>query len=219
MMNAMFALIAVALVVVAVWLLGRRRDQAAVLLAVVALAVAYDDAVIAAGATLGAGDLLFVLNVGRYALHILLTPMLVVVVALLLQSGGVRFFSERTSWLVYAALVVLGIVTTFVGFELVFQDAQGVVRYTEPDPIPPLPAILTVFVLIAAGIRWARAGGSKALLVAAIVMTVVSAMPQPTPPWPSNLGELVLLAGMAIAAVRPVTESSSLVPQPSRSPA
>jgi hypothetical protein len=218
-MNALFALIAVALVAIAVWLLGRRRDQVAVLLAVVALAVAYDDAIIAAGATIGAGDLLFVLNVGRYALHVLLTPILVVVAALLLQGGGVGFFGERTAWFVYAALVVLGIVTTFVGFDLVFQNADGVVRYVEPDPVPPLPAILTVFVLIAAGIRWARAGGSKALLISAIVMTVVSAMPQPTPPWPSNLGELVLLAGMAIAAVRPISESSSLVPQPSRSPA
>jgi hypothetical protein len=218
-MNALFALIAVALVAVAAWLLGRRRDRVAVLLAVVALAVAYDDAIIAAGATIGAGDLLFVLNVGRYALHVLLTPMLVVVAALLLQQGGVRFFGERTAWFVYAALVVLGIFTTFAGFDLVFQNAEGVVRYTEPDPVPPLPAILTVFVLIAAGIRWARAGGSKVLLAAAIVMTVVSAMPQPTPPWPSNLGELVLLAGMAVAAVRPVSESSSLVPQPSRSPA
>lgn len=218
-MNVLFALIAVALVAVAVWLLRQRRDLPAILLAVVALAVAYDDAIIAVGATIGAGDPLFVLNVGRYALHVLLTPMLVVVAALLLQSGGVQFVGERTAWFVYAALVVLGIAITFVGFDLVLQNADGVVRYVEPHPVPPLPAILTVFVLIAAGIRWARAGGSKALLVAAIVMTIVSAMPQPTPPWPSNLGELVLLAGMAIAAVRPIFEPASVTPQPSRSPA
>lgn len=221
-MNALFALIALALVGIAAFVLRHRRDRGAILLAVVALAVAYDDAVIAAGASIGPGDVLFALNVGRFALHVLVTPLLVVVAALLLHRGGVRFLGERGAWAIYAALVLLGVAVTFVNFELVLQTAHGVVRYVEPDPVPPLPAIITVLVLLVAGFRWARAGGSRAMVLAALVMTVVSAMPQPTPPWPSNLGELVLLAGLAVAvrAPRAATHATtSAKPQPTRSPA
>ena len=83
-------LLAVFHVIIAIWafrLYSRRPSLGLALIGIIAAALVCDNAVIVLGNTLGIGGALRMLSVGRFAVHALLTPTLLIVVT---AARGVR---------------------------------------------------------------------------------------------------------------------------------
>ena len=165
------------------------------LLYAVGLGLAYDSAIFGLGAWIGAGSTLEALSGLRFLGHAVLTPMLVV-------WAGLRYANSvrmRASAVVFAvALVVLGLLVDVRGQVLVPREWADTLRYTAEHPAPPIPAVLVVFVLLAAGVVARRREGRSALLWGSLVMVVAAGLGPIAPPL-GNAGEAVLLASIVVA--------------------
>ncbi|MET3425846.1 hypothetical protein BJ973_005058 [Actinoplanes tereljensis] len=164
-------------------------------LAVVAAALVWDNLVIAAGSAFGAGDLLLGLSVPRYVAHALLTPLLIPIVFKIL--GWPR---KVWVWTLTGALIAIGAYFEIIRLRLEPETYAGTLRYVNAAAAgPPVPAIVTILVLIVAGaIAWRR-GGPPWLCLAAAAMFAGAAT---LVPWLGNLGELALLSGILLTARR-----------------
>ncbi len=170
---------------------------------VVAAALGYDNAVIALGRPIGEGDLLEALNAGRYAGHALFTPLLVVVGALLARAGRPLL---RAAAGLAAALVALGVYTDIVRLRLVPEHYADTLRYVNDNAAgPPVPAVVAILVLIAAGAVLWRRDSWPWLCAGALVMFGAAAAGFAVP-WLGNLGELVLL-GAVVLTIRRTTSA------------
>ncbi len=221
-MNAFFVLLALAHLALLVWLVRGGRPAMALGggAALVAGALVYDNLVVGLGATIGEGNLLEGLNRPRYTMHVLFTPLMVVVAARLGAVGGVPWAARFAGTGALSPATVLAAVLVAVGGaidglwpELVAEREAGVLRYVLPDPTPPLPSIVTVVVLIAVGVALWRRGGPRWLALGSIVMFVGSAVPPGTLPVLGNLAEVALIAGVvatvhALAGRQPVAAPS-----------
>ncbi|MCM6772523.1 hypothetical protein NDR87_00430 [Nocardia sp. CDC159] len=171
---------------------GRVRGEGAMrrwLLRVVALGLAYDAAVFGLGAVVGEGEVLRDASFGRFLAHAVLTPLLVPWAAAL--SGRNR----RDAWAVVVVLIGWGVLVELRHLELVPRTFADTLRYAPADPTAPIPALIVMVVLLAAGVRaWRRrrwpwlALGAGAMFAAAAGGTVI-------PPL-GNAGEAVLLAAL-----------------------
>lgn len=170
---------------------------------VVAAALVYDNGVIALGRPLGEGDLLEGLNAGRFAGHALFTPLLVVVGALLVRAGRTLLTAAAA---LTAALAALGVLTDIVRLRLVPEHYGDTLRYVNDNAAgPPVPAVVAIGVLVAAGaVLWRR--GSWPWLLAGAVAMFAAAAAGFAVPWLGNLGELVLLGTVVLTIRRTAAE-------------
>ncbi|WP_067831793.1 hypothetical protein [Actinomadura kijaniata] len=199
MLSAALAGLAVAQAVLA-GLALRRRDP---LLAAVGAGIAYDSAVIGLGASLGEGEALRALSVGRFVGHAALTPLLVVWAARLGSPRRVR----RAAWGVAAALVLYGLVTEVAGLRLEPRHYADTLRLAPAGSGPPIPALVALAVVGAAAWRTRR----RALLAATAVTFAASGAAVAVPPL-GNLGEALLLAAMALTR-RPTADRHDRPPE------
>ncbi|KSB91110.1 hypothetical protein AS593_05960 [Caulobacter vibrioides] len=161
-------------------------------LTVIILALCWDNAIIAAGALVGAGDLLIGLSVPRYVAHGLLTPLLIPIV---FWISGLRL--RAWVWILTAALVALGAYTEIFGLNLVLKEYGGTLRYAHAAASPPIPSIVTVLVLIGVGgLLWRRVGVPW-LCLGALTMFGSAASGVF---WLGNAGELVLIGSILATA-------------------
>ncbi|MGY1946988.1 hypothetical protein [Nocardia asiatica] len=168
------------------------------LLGLVGIGLAYDAAVVGLGAMLGEGPLLHALSVGRFVGHALLTPLLVLWAAD--RTGASRWW-RRSALMLTAALVAYGVLAELPHLRLVARRFADTLRYGAEAPAPPVPALIVTAVLLAAGIVLWRREGRLSPLLGTGVLLLASAAAVAVPPL-GNIGEAVMLAGLAGAEVR-----------------
>ncbi len=164
------------------------------LAALTGLALAYDNAVIALGHTIGPGEALQTLNAGRFWAHALVTPMMI--------WAGLKLIGYPWRWpfaAVTTVLIGLGIYTDTVQLDLVAREESGVLRYANAAAQgPPIPAVVTIVILAGIGVVLWRRAKVPWLLAGALAMFVAAALGTKLL-WLQNLGELTLLASFLLS--------------------
>ncbi|MGW4369441.1 hypothetical protein ACWEKT_27735 [Nocardia takedensis] len=177
------------------------------LLWAVGIGLAYDSAMVGLGAWIGAGPTLEALSWWRFFGHAVLTPLLVVWAAWrYTASTKVRAGAVALA----VALIVWGLLADVRGHDLVPREWADTLRYAADHPAPPIPAVLVVFVLVAAGVLARRREHRSELLWGSLIMVVAAGLGPVAPPS-GNLGEAVLLAAI-VAAERSAPRARSSVP-------
>ncbi|MEV3959926.1 hypothetical protein AB0M34_03355 [Nocardia sp. NPDC050193] len=180
-------------------------DRLLLVPAVVCAALAYDNAILAAGRWLGAGATLESWSAPRFVAHLVLTPLLMPWACAAAARAGVGWVRSR--WVraaiaaVTAGVIVLGVAAELTPLTLEPREWAGTVRYTTAHmSVAGLlsPVVTVVVVLVAAVAVW-RARGYRLWTVTTVIMTAVSAaMP---PMLLTNCAELVFTAGVVATAV------------------
>lgn len=209
--TAIFAGLAIAYVVLLVWgLAAARPPRLATPAAVPFLVVAglvYDNTVLALGRTIGAGPVLEGLSAGRYWVHALVTPLLVVFARHAVARAGAGWARTRAAaaggWVLALALVVLEVVTVAGHLELTTRQEHGVLSYTDAGSAgPPVMVIVVGLVLVVAGVELLRRTRWLWLLAGSALMLVGSSVPVPIASAAvTNVFELVLLVSVVVTRV------------------
>jgi hypothetical protein len=149
----------------AIWafrLLRKEHSAAALTLLLPPAAVVYDNLMIALGSYIGAGPLLQVLTVPRFAGHALITPIwIVTAVSFALRAGA---FTRRkrgltlAAWILYGIMVVIGLLNEVVFYAGELVTEGDVLYYTNIGrlftPPPPSLTMLLVVLLCGAVVLW-----------------------------------------------------------------
>lgn len=219
MLSALFGLIAVTEVVLLGLVIAMRRrhpDWALTLLIVVILALIWDNTVIAIGATVGEGDTLEALSYPRYITHGLLVPLLIMVGVGLGRRHGVRSLAGRAAPAAFGALTVAlilaGIYLDIINLDLEPTRYADTLRYTNTASHgAPIPAVVTILVLIGIGATLLIRTRWPWLLAGAVAMFVAAGLGA-LAFWTGNIGELLLILSIwwtAAYSVRPAQLTSA----------
>ncbi|MFJ8766707.1 hypothetical protein [Streptomyces clavifer] len=170
-------------------------------------ALFWDNGVIAVGSLKGAGPLLQVLNVPRFALHALLTPLLVLWSLAAANHAGVPWARRKgvrgAAVGLTALLMAAGALHDIFGLSLRTERWADTLRYVNDasSPTGPLPAIVTGLVVLATGVvLWRHTGFAWLALTAAVMVAVSGAGAQV--PVLGNAGEVVLNVGLLLTLRR-----------------
>lgn len=191
--------------------LGQKRTSYTWLLLIVLFGLMYDNLMIAIGSFIGEGALLKNLNAGRFFIHALITPTMIIFGFGVLRKAGVKWAQGKTAHIlvcVFAtALIALGAFSDIIKLDLQPSEVMGTLRYANEGGIkgPPIPAILTIIFLIVAGISLWRNTGWKWLALGALFMFIAAAMGMGDMVFISNLGEVALGAANVLTAKKFLT--------------
>lgn len=220
--TVLFLGLALAYVVLLAWgiavVRGRRAGVPGALPLLVVAGLVYDNAVLGLGRFVGEGPTLETLNVARYGIHAVATPLLVVTARWCLARAGVGWARTPAAAVgavaLAAGLVVLEVVTVLSDLRLAPRTEHGVLAYADvAETGPPVMVIVVGLALVVAGFGVWRGDGWAWLLVGSALMLVGSAVPVPVDSGAvTNLFELVLLVSV-VATVRHLAEPRS--PEPS----
>lgn len=183
-----------------------KRSSYALLLLIVLAGLAYDTLIILIGRFIGAGDLLKTLNAGRYLVHGLATPAMIIVGFGILRNAGVKWAQSRTTHIVVCVvttlLIALGVYEDVLALDLQTKTVLDTLRYTNEGGMkgPPIPAMLTIIFLIVAGISLWRKTGWWWLAAGAIFMFIAAGAGMGDMFYIGNLGEVVLGIGNVLTA-------------------
>ena len=198
MLTALYLILTV-LFVVLVWQVSKmKRDNYVLLLLLVLAGLFYDTLIIGIGKFIGEGDLLKALNAGRFYVHALLTPTMMIFGFGVLRKAGVKWAQGKMVHIVLCVittlLIALGAYSDILQLDLQTKVVVDVLRYTNEGGIkgPPLPAILTIIFLIVAGISLWRNTGWMWLAIGAIVMFIAAGAGMGDMFYIGNLGEVIL---------------------------
>lgn len=202
----------------------RLATPAALPLLVVA-GLVYDNTVLALGRAVGEGPVLEGLSAGRYWIHALVTPLLVVFAWHAVARTGVAWARTRAAavvaWCLAGALVVLEVVTVAGHLELEAQREHGVLSYADAGSGgPPVMVAVVGLVLVATGAVLLRRRRWPWLLVGAGLMVVGGAVPLPVESGAvTNAFELALLVAVVATRVHQdrAARTSSTAPRVDRS--
>ncbi|RKE06760.1 hypothetical protein [Catellatospora citrea] len=225
MISALMASIAVCMLILAV-MAARRRSTAgpaAALVAVICVGLAYDSTAVAIGRLLGFGPTLEAVNAPRYWSHAVLTPLLVVAGAALAARLGVTALRRQAvriaGGVLVAALIALGVAADIVGLRLEPREYADTLRYGNAAAAgPPIPAIVTMLVLVVIGILVWRTARFPWLLLGALAM-FAAAGAGAAHFWLGNVGELLLqlaVVATVLRAARPAPDTTA--PHPAHEP-
>ena len=138
----------------------------------------YDNLVLASGRFLGTGPLLETLSYGRFILHAIYMPLLVVWAWHAARRVGMPWARrDRTRAGVIGvalALVAFELVTQVAGLNLEAESRQGALRYADAVPTqgPPLMVLIVAAAVIAAGVVLWRRRRWPWLMAGAVVFAV-----------------------------------------------
>jgi hypothetical protein len=198
MLTALYLILS-ALFVFLVWQVSKlKRDNYVLLLLLVLAGLFYDTLIIGIGKFIGAGDLLKTLNAGRFYVHALLTPTMMIFGFGVLRKAGVKWAQSRTTHIVICVvttlLIALGAYSDILQLDLQTKTVADVLRYTNEGGLkgPPIPAILTIIFLIVAGISLWRNTGWKWLAVGGILMFIAAGAGMGDMFYIGNIGEVIL---------------------------
>ncbi len=175
-----------------------RRSSYTLLLAIVLAGLAYDTFTILIGRFLGEGTLLQTLNAGRYLVHGIATPSMMIFAFGVLRSGNIGWAQSRAAHIgvcVFTTLLIaLGIYQDVIALELAPRTVFDTLRYVNEGGMkgPPIPALLTIFFLIAAGILLGRGTGWWGLTIGALLMFLAAGGGMGDRFYLGNLGEVAL---------------------------
>jgi hypothetical protein len=194
-----FALAQLALAVWAFALFARRPSLGAFAMALPIALLVWDNSVVALGATLGDGPLLVALSWPRFIGHALLTPIWILTAFEYARRAGVTWLRAPGwfvgEWVLYGAMASLGFVKTVILMRFGPVVQGDLFYYTNVGgfPGPPIPALVMVAVVIAAGYLVLRHTGWSWMLVGGVVMFFAAAIPQSVAGFlVSNAGEVAL---------------------------
>jgi hypothetical protein len=196
----------------AVHLTNQYKAPGAPLVAIIAAGLVYDNLIISLGTTFGAGSLLELMSLPRFAMHALLTPLMMIAVTQIGIAGGIRWVGTRP-WrigigLLTVAMIALGAFEHLIGLDIVPACFDGILRYTanlhpshfctpEDQAVlgsgPPIPAIVANIVTLIIGFALWRRCGWPWLLLGALTMFAAAAVPMSGFGMaPGNAGEVIL---------------------------
>ncbi|MFZ9857903.1 MAG: hypothetical protein ACO3F2_06170 [Roseiflexaceae bacterium] len=163
--------------------------------------LAYDNAIIGSGSLIGAGDTLMQLNIGRYLIHAITTPLLILTGLVLARNASIGW-SWRRSIAVITGVTVIGFIAydsnTYLSNGYVLAP-EGMLRYVlnVDHNGPPLAPITTMSFMIAFGIglyiqerSWWLLAGALAMFMAAAMQLGIFA----------NIGEILLMVSVLLTA-------------------
>lgn len=209
MTSLVFLIYALANAVLFAWalrLLLRYRQPATVPLLVVTFGLVYDNAVLAAGGMVGHGELLERLSVPRFFMHAFGTPLLMLSALGLLRRSRATFAGSgvfaASLALLTLAMVAIGFGSDFLRLDLEAKAAGDLVSYgNAASHGPPIAPVVTIIVLVAAGIVIWRQNGGPWLLLGSLAQFLAAAIGDAIA-IAGNLGEVLLLAGLIQADSR-----------------
>jgi hypothetical protein len=158
----------------------------------------YDTLIIGIGKFIGEGDLLKTLNAGRFYVHALLTPTMMIFGFGVLRKAGVKWAQGRTAHIIVCVvttlLIALGAYSDILRLDLQTKIVADTLRYVNEGGLkgPPIPAILAIIFLIVAGISLWRNTGWKWLAIGAIIMFIAAGAGMGDMFYIGNLGEVAL---------------------------
>ncbi|HYH32277.1 MAG TPA: hypothetical protein VD903_18060 [Pseudonocardia sp.] len=178
------------------------RAPADVLLPVI-LALVYDNGVLAAGRLIGEGPLLEGLNVARYWLHALLTPLLVLFAWDAMGRAGLAAARRSWAWALavalYLAAVVVELAGHVLGLSLRPRRQYGVLSYAVQEPAagpPVMILVVSAVLLLAAAVVWWKQRWPW-FAVGVVLMSAGGAVPLPLDSAAvTNAFEFLLLASL-----------------------
>jgi len=197
----LYAIAHAALLAWGIRLWPRSRSLALGLLLLVGVALVYDNLIIAVGRLIGEGSLLHTLNWPRFLFHALFTPLLLVTAVYQAGRGGVGWAAGQTgqiaAWVVALSLITFGVIHDLVGINLSPTLYGGTLRYAVAGSGPPIPAIITIIIIIVVGIFVWRQMRWPWMFAGALVMFVGAAVPTSlVGPAVGSGVEITLLAGL-----------------------
>jgi hypothetical protein len=178
----------------------------ALLVLIVVFGLAYDNFAIAAGGFVPQGDLLKWLNAPRYWVHALVTPAMIIAAFGALRMTGSKFAQSKTWHGVFCvlatALIALGSYTDILNLTLEPTTEAGLTRYVNTFEFlkgPPIPAVLTVLVvLIFGGVLWRNAKFPWLFFGALIMFGAAGVTGMPIV---QNIGEIAFAAGLVVTQI------------------
>lgn len=196
-----FALIHLVIAVWAARIAITQKSWGAGAITLAALSLAYDNAMLGSGAIIGAGDTLLQLNLVRYILHAVSTPLLILSGLALARNASVHWAWRRGMTLLAVITAISFIaydLSTYLGSTYVLAS-EGAMRYVIDPPHhgPPLAPITTMTFLIAFGIAHYIEHRSWWLLAGALAMFSASAMQLGII---ENFGEIALMVALIAAS-------------------
>jgi len=221
----MFPLYVVAHLVILIWALNLARAHkapGALLVAMIAAGLVYDNLIISLGTTIGIGSLLQALSWPRFAMHALLTPFMMIAVTQMAAAGGIRWAETNvwrvTVWVLVVSMMALGSFEHLIGLETVPACFDGIIRYTanlypshfcyEGQEIvqgsgPPIPSIVGNILTLVVGFSLWRHNGWIWLMVGALVMFLAATVPfRGFGMAPGNAGEVLLMFSYVATVAR-----------------
>ena len=186
---------------VRLWL--RNRSIYTGLAAAVLAGLFYDNFIIGIGAFIGEGSLLQSLNWLRFAIHAFLTPTLIMFVVAIAIKFGVEW--AKTSWAYIAfgiltlLMIGLGVYVDIIQLDLAPILEDGTLRYAHAESAgPPIPAIVTIIVMMIIGVFVWRTGKWSVLFLGSLAMFILAGAGASILVL-SNIGE-VLFAGSIVSS-------------------
>ena len=183
-----YTVIYIGLLIWAIFLWFRGNSFALGVLFAVLVGLLYDNAVIGYGIFIGESDLLLNMNMLRFLLHAVITPLLILAALDQTKRFGVETAKKRwvQGFFGLMTLVLIGIgLAEFANIDLVPAYYGGTLRYVDSNVGPPIPSIITIVVIGILGIVIWRKGSWPWLFAGALFMFVGSAIP------PSQVGPAV----------------------------
>ena len=134
-------------------------------LILVILPLIYDNAILGIGKWIGEGEVLKNLNLARFWLHALLTPLLILFSLDVLRRAGVEW-ANKTSALLFAIAYTLiaflvELFTVVWDLSLKVEEKYGILSYTatnSPSGPPIMIILVTLALLVSSIILWKRTG-------------------------------------------------------------
>lgn len=178
-----FGFFALAYMGILMWGLKKHQKTASAILFFVVIALIYDNTILALGHLIGEGSLLEMLSYGRFWLHALFTPTLILFSLFVMREAGIRFAQKPWALYTFGGLTAIAMLVEYFvelhGLTLGARESYGIVSYssTHASSGPP-PMILLVLVgLFTAAVALAKEVKWWWMLIGTIVMTIGSAVP------------------------------------------
>ncbi|KAB8129004.1 hypothetical protein F9U64_15690 [Gracilibacillus oryzae] len=175
----------------------------------VLIGLLYDNTVLAAGRFVGTGDLLEILNLGRYWIHALVTPTLVLFSYGILQLAKVNWVKNNiVKWFsifVTLLLSVVEILMVVLPLKLEPVWEKGVLQYVSASSSnhPPYMILGVTIVLLIAGFILYRKTHWKWMLIGTVIMGIGSGLSSFLPSGAVTNGfELFLLFTLALTKIQ-----------------
>lgn len=180
MLTAVYLIVSVIHLIFAVLgarLYGRNRSIYTAMALIVIVGLFYDNLIIAIGSFIGEGALLKGLNSVRFVIHALFTPTLIMFAIATAQRLGVGWAQKTAVFTVFGLLTVLliglGVYTDIINLALVPEVEAGTLRYGNDNTAgPPIPAIVTIIVMLAVGVSLWRQHKWWVLFVGSALMFI-----------------------------------------------
>jgi len=206
MLTALYLILS-ALFVFLVWQVTQiKRNNYVWLLLLVLAGLFYDTLIIGIGKFVGESNLLQTLNAGRFYVHALLTPTMMIFGFGVLRKAGVKWAQGKKAhiilYVITTLLIGLGAFSDILRLDLRVKTVADTLRYVNEGGMKglPIPAIFTIIFLIVAGISLWRNKGWKWLAIGAVVMFIAAGAGIGDMFYIGNIGEVILGFTNAAAA-------------------